>query len=92
MNLIKELNIDENILKRIIDINDESIIYTIENNLNEIKTSIDYLNKIGIKPINELLIYEIDYLIEPERIKQIKKDNTELINSINNDYIYIENI
>lgn len=91
MEFIKELNIDENTLNRIIEQNSESIIYTIETNKESIKEIIDYLKKIGIKPINELLIYEFDFfLMDINSIKN--KLNNEVIENINNDYIYVEDL
>jgi hypothetical protein len=83
--------IDENTLKRITEINGESIIYTIETNKENISEIIDYLKKIGVKPINELLIYEFDFfLMDIDSIKN--KLNNELIENINNDYICVEDL
>lgn len=83
--------IDENTLKRITEINGESIIYTIETNKENISEIIDYLKKIGVKPINELLIYEFDFfLMDIDSIKN--KLNNELIENINNDYICVEEL
>lgn len=91
MEFIKELNIDENTLNRIIEQNSESIIYTLETNKEKIKEIIDYLKKIEIKPINELLIYEFDFfLMDINTIKN--KLNKEIIENINDDYIYIEEL
>lgn len=91
MEFIKELNIDENTLNRIIEQNSESIIYTLETNKEDIKEIIDYLKKIGIKPINELLIYEFDFfLMDINTIKN--KLNKEVIEDINNDYISVEEL
>ena len=91
MEFIKELNIDENTLKKIIEQNSESIIYTLETNKESIKKIIDYIKKIGIKPINELLIYEFDFFLMD--INEIKnKLNNELIEDINNDYICVEEL
>ena len=83
--------IDENTLKRITEINGESIIYTIETNKENISEIIDYLKKIGVKPINELLIYEFDFFLMD--INEIKNRlNNELIEDINNDYICVEEL
>lgn len=91
MEFIKELNIDENTLKKIIEQNGEAIIYTLETNKKDIKEIIDYIKKIGIKPINELLIYEFDFfLMDINKIKN--KLNNELIEDINNDYISVEEL
>ena len=91
MEFIKELNIDENTLKKIIGQNGEAIIYTLETNKEDIKEIIDYIKKIGIKPINELLIYEFDFfLMDINKIKN--KLNNELIEDINNDYICVEEL
>ena len=91
MEFLKELNIDKNTLNRIIEQNSESIIYTLETNKESIKEIIDYLKKIGIKPINELLIYEFDFFLMD--INEIKnKLNNELIENINNDYICVEDL
>ena len=91
MEFIKELNIDENTLKKIIEQNSEAIIYTLETNKKDIKEIIDYIKKIGIKPINELLIYEFDFfLMDIDSIKN--KLNNELIENINNDYICVEEL
>ena len=91
MEFIKELNIDENTLNRIIEQNSESIIYTLETNKESIKEIIDYIKKIGIKPINELLTYEFDFFLMD--INEIKNRlNNELIEDINNDYICVEEL
>jgi hypothetical protein len=91
MEFIKELNINENTLNRIIEQNSESIIYTLETNKESIKEIIDYLKKSGIKPINELLIYEFDFfLMDINTIKN--KLNKEVIENINNDYISVEEL
>lgn len=91
MEFIKELNIDENTLKKIIEQNGEAIIYTLETNKKDIKEIIDYIKKIGVKPINELLIYEFDFfLMDIDSIKN--KLNNELIENINNDYICVEEL
>ena len=91
MEFLKELNINENTLNRIIEQNSESIIYTLETNKKSIKEIIDYLKKSGIKPINELLIYEFDFFLM--NINTIKnKLNKEVIENINNDYISVEEL
>lgn len=91
---MNHLNIDDNTIDKIIQMNGEGILFSLEQNIENIKEIIIYLEEIGIKPINELLIHEIDFFLkDPKEVKELlKKDNIELINNINDDYICIEEL
>ena len=86
--------IDENLLDEIIKYNDESIVFSLESNKDNIKKVIDYLESIGIKNIEELLKYEIDIFLHDLRFikKKIHPDDIDLINNINDDCTFIEEI
>ena len=92
MNNLKELGINNNTIERIINNNSESIIFTIENNIENIREIINYMKQIGIYNIDELLVYEIDYFLLDINILKEKINNQEIIDNINNDCTYIEKI
>lgn len=94
MNYLKDLGISENTINEIIEKNDEAIIPTFEYNQEKITDIINYLRYVGIKNIDQLLIYEVDlFLKDYEEIKKlIRVEDFETIYNINNDWMYIEEL
>lgn len=94
MNYLLELGINEKTIKNIIDHYGEAISLSIECNEENITNIIKYFYQIGIKNIDQLLIYEMDiFLTDFEKIKnKFDKVDLETINNINDDFTYIEEI
>ena len=86
--------INEDLLSEIIRHNGEAIVFSLESKKENINRIINYLESIGIKNIDELLKYEIDlFLRDLSSVKKmIQPDNIDLINSINDDCICVEDI
>ena len=86
--------INEDLLSEIIRHNGEAIVFSLESKKESINRIINYLESIGIKNIDELLKYEIDiFLRDLSSVKKmIQPDNIDLINSINDDCICVEDI
>ena len=94
MNYLINLGISEETLNKIIEINDEAIILSIECNEENITNIINYLRYIGIKNIEDLLIYEIDFFLNDfeEIKKKLRRENAIDIYNINTNYTYIEKL
>ena len=94
MNYLINLRINEENLNKIIEINDEAIILSIECNEENITNIINYLRYIGIKNIEDLLIYEIDFFLNDfeEIKKKLRRENAIDIYNINTNYTYIEKL
>lgn len=94
MNYLLELGFNNETINKILEINGDAISLSFECNEANITNIINYLKYIGIKNIDKLLIYEVDFFLNDfEEIKRkIRYENYEIINSINEDYAYIENL
>ena len=94
MKYLIDLGISEETLNKIIEVNDEAIELSIECNEKNITNIINYLKYIGIKNINDLLIYEIDFFLNDfeEIKKKLRRENVVDIYNINNDFTYIEKL
>ena len=89
MDYLIELGIDSSTIDEIIENNGSGIVLSFENNRENIINIINYFNDIGIFNIDELLIYETDVFLES--FDSIKKRITkDLVNYINDDYIFVE--
>lgn len=74
---------------------DDGVIDLIEIECENIKDVIKYLKEIGIKNIDELMLGYIElFLKDVEEVKKAfdKFDIPDVVNAINNDVTYIENI
>ena len=86
---LKELGFSEKTLSDIILNNDDSILYSVSLNEQNIEKIIKYMRNIGIKNIDSILIYHIEIFILTfsDFIKKISKFNIPLlVESINEDY------
>lgn len=94
MNYLINLGISEETLNKIIEVNGNAIILSIECNEESITNIINYLKYIGIKNIEDLLIYEIDFFLNDfeEIKKKLRRENVMDIYNINMDFTYIEKI
>ncbi len=94
MNYLMNLGFSEEIINKIIKQNGDAIIPSFECNKDNIVNIINYLKYIGIRNIDQLLVYEVDlFLKDYEEIKKkIRVEDFETIYNINNDWIYVENI
>ena len=95
IDFLKDINIDSDIINKIVNNNNDSSLFEIVNNQEECIKIIEYLRKIGITCINELLIYEIDLFKKDLDyiIKKISKFNIPVfVNIVNDEYTAIENI
>ncbi len=93
IDFLKEIDISNNTISKIITENQESSLYNLSCNKDNCIKIILYMREIGIKNIEELLIYETNYfkLTFTEFIKKISRFNIPLlVDGINNDYTYIE--
>ena len=94
MNYLIDLGIKQETIDRIIELNSGAIIITFECNQEKITNIINYLKYVGIKNIDDLLIYEVDFFLKDfEEVKRkIKIEDYETIYNINQDWAYIEEI
>lgn len=94
MKYLIDLGINQNIIDKIIEANGNAITLTLESNEENITNVINYLRYIGIKNIEQLLIYEIDFFLQDlEKVKEkLKKEDYEKIFYINSDWSYIETL
>lgn len=94
MNYLMDLGIKQETIDRIIELNSGAIIITFECNEENITNIINYLRYVGIKNIDDLLIYETDFFLKDfEEVKRkIRREDYETIYNINQDWIYIEEI
>lgn len=94
MNYLIDLGISEETINQIIEVNDEAIIPSFEYNEENITNIINYLKYVGIKNIEDLLIYEVDFFLKDfEEVKKlIRMEDRETIYNINQDWINIEDI
>ena len=94
MNYLINLGINDKTINEIIEKNGEAIIPTFECNQEKITDIINYLKYVGIKNIDDLLIYEVDFFLKDleEVKKKIRVENFETIYKINSDWMYIEEL
>ncbi len=94
MNYLIDLGIKQETIDRIIELNSGAIIITFECNQEKITNIINYLKYVGIKNIDDLLIYEVDFFLKDfEEVKRkIRIEDYETIYNINQDWAYIEEI
>lgn len=94
MKYLINLGISEETLNKIIEVNDEAIELSFECNEESITNIINYLKYIGIKNIEDLLIYEIDFFLNDfeEIKKKLRRENIMDIYNINMDFTYIEKL
>lgn len=94
MKYLIELGINQETINKIIETNSESISMSFECNQENITNIINYLRYIGIKNIDQLLIYEVDFFLKDfEEVKKIiRREDLETIYNINKDWTYIEEI
>lgn len=94
MKYLIELGISEETIKKILEINSEAISISFECNEENITNIINYLKYVGIKNIEDLLIYEVDFFLKDfEEVKKlIRMEDRETIYNINQDWINIEDI
>lgn len=94
MSYLIELGIKQQTIDRIIELNSGAIIITFECNQENITNIINYLKYVGIKNIEDLLIYEVDFFLKDfEEVKKlIRMEDRETIYNINQDWINIEDI
>ena len=94
MNYLIDLGIKQETIDRIIELNSGAIIITFECNQEKITNIIKYLKYVGIKNIDDLLIYEVDFFLKDfEEVKRkIRIEDYETIYNINQDWAYIEEI
>lgn len=94
MNYLLDLGIKRKTLDKITEKNGEAISLSIECNEKNITNIIKHLKNIGIKNIDDLLIYEIDFFLNDFEIikNRIKINDYEKIYNINTDWTYIEEI
>lgn len=94
MNYLIDLGIKKDTIDKIIDINGDAITLSLESNEENITNIINYLKQIGIKNVEQLLIYEIDFFLQDiEEVKEkLKKEDYEKIFYINSDWYYIETL
>ena len=94
MSYLLDLGFSNETIDEILKVNGEAISLSFECNEESISNIINYLNYIGIRNIDDLLIYEVDFFLNDfEDVKSmIKNEDYDIINSINNDYTYIENL
>ena len=92
IDFLTNYNISTKTIMEIIENNDETLIYNLSCNEKNIERIIQYMNSVGIKNIDLLLVYhaEIFTLTFSEFIKKISKFNIPvLVEEINNDYTKI---
>ncbi len=94
MNYLIDLGVSKETLNKIIEVNGTTIILSIECNEESITNIINYLKYIGIKNIDDLLIYEIDFFLNKfeDVKKKLRMENVQDIYNINRDFTYIEKI
>lgn len=94
MNYLLELGFSNDIINKILEVNGDAISLSFECNEENIRNIINYLKYIGIKNIDKILIYEVDFFLNDfEEIKRkIRYENYEVIQNINSDYTYIESL
>jgi len=92
MNYLLDLGFNNETINKILEINGDTISLSFECNEENITNIINYLKKIGIKNIDQILIYEVDFFLNNfEEVKR-KINNYEIIDNINEDYAYVENL
>ncbi len=92
MNYLLDLGFNNETINKILEINGDAISLSFECNEENITNIINYLKKIGIKNIDQILIYEVDFFLNNfEEVKR-KINNYEIIDNINEDYAYVENL
>ena len=92
---LKEYGISDNTVDELNNTLFDSMLFNIDNNELEIKKIINYFNEIGIKCIDELLLYDIELFLLPfsqVKDKFEKHDVAKLVEMINNDYEMISQI
>lgn len=92
MNFLRECGISDEIIKKIKLNNSAQTIMAAEWNIERVVSSLEFLEKIGIKQINKILINRFDILLRGREnlekiIKESKKDN--IVELINEDIKYI---
>ena len=88
MNFLLKCGVSEDVLKKIEVNNSKQTILDAEWNMERVVSSIDYLNSIGIKQINKILINRFDIVLRGE--KNLKKTfeklgTKEIVDKINKD-------
>lgn len=95
MDYLKKIGISTETIKKITDKYDESVLELIDIEQHNVKQVIDYMEKIGIKNIEGLLLYSIEIFTKNiEEIKNIfEQDNQEwIVKTINEDITMIDRL
>lgn len=93
IDFLKEYNISLKVIDMIKKENSGANLYNLSCNQEEIKEIINYLRGLGIICVDELLIYRIDLFFNSldDIKKRFSKYNiNDLVNSLNNDYCFID--
>jgi len=88
MDFLLNCGISEDILRKVEVNNSKQTILDAEWNMERVVSSIDYLNRIGIKQINKILINRFDIVLRGEKNlkeKFEKMGTKELVDKINKD-------
>lgn len=95
IDFLKTAGISEEVINTMYEMNEDSVLYNLSCIQDDCLKIIEYLKELGIKNIDELLLYELNifYLEYDEIVKKFSKFNIPVfVNLINNDYVVIENI
>lgn len=93
MDILLENGINKEVLEKIKNNNDEMLVSNIELESENIISNLNYLKKIGIERINDLLIQRLELFFIPNiKLKEeIERFNIEvLVNLINQDFNNLE--
>lgn len=95
ISFLKEQGITEEVIKDIENTYDENILYAMNTNEYEIIKILNFLKKIGIDVIDELLVYNINlflYSFDEIAEKLSRYNQQELAKKINEDYMFINSL
>lgn len=94
MDFLRKVGISDDTIKRIIDNNSHQCLFNLECNQEECLRIISFMKNIGIKTVDELLIYLPEIFIQPISTfmkKLARYDILEIIRVVNDEPLLIEN-
>lgn len=88
IDFLKKCDLTDNEIKEIEEVNSDSNLYNLNSNEFDVIKMIDYLRKIGIKNIKEILMYNIDVFFNSfdEFKDRFNKKDKKIMNIINFEY------